>query len=447
MASLRSRPGRWPIALAVGLACLSVAASSAVAAPAPTGHRVEPAGAARRDRSPTTGTWPGFRGARRDGVSAETGLLGAWPEGGPKVLWRIAAGAGYSGVSVAAGRAFTLWQEDGEQRLVALDAGDGTVLWRYTLGPGFSSEYGDGPRATPVLDAGLVFAVDAHGRLAAVRAADGEEVWSHDLAREFGARIPTIGYASTPLVEGDLLLVEVGAAEGAFMAFDKRTGAVAWAAESDQPAYVSPIALTASDQRQVVFFSASGLFALAPEDGRRLWHHGWRAPCPATGIPLNAASPVFVPPDRLFVSTAWGERKGGAVLRLVERQEGLAVEQLWHADLIDGEINTAVLVGDHLYGFKGGILVAVEAATGELQWSARDYGRGSLIAADGKLIVLGERGELGLVAASPEGYRELGRAGVLHGRSWTAPSLAGGRLYLRNGEEVVSLDLANGPEG
>lgn len=427
--------------LALVLVCAPAARPGATAgASAPTPAEV---GVGRADRASTTHAWPGFRGPSRDGISPETGLLEAWAEGGPKVLWRVAGGVGFSGVAVESGRAFTLWQEGGEQRLVALDVADGKELWTYTLGPAYFSTYGDGPRATPVIDEGRVFAIDAHGHLAAVRADDGARIWSLDLARAFGARIPPIGYASTPLVEGDHLLVEVGAADGAFMAFDKSTGEPVWSSQSDEPAYVSPIALTSRDQRQVVFFSARGLWALDPGDGRLLWHHAWPAPCPATGIPLNAASPVFVPPDRVFVAKAWGDEKGGALLRMVEREDQLAVERIWHAPLIDGEISTAILVGDHLYGFKGGILVAVDAATGEPGWSARGYGRGSLIGADGKLIVLGEDGLLGLVEASPDEYRELARARILSSRSWTPPALAGGRLFVRNAEEVVSVDLAN----
>jgi outer membrane protein assembly factor BamB len=385
--------------------------------------------------------WPGFRGPLRDGVSGETGLVEAWPAAGPEVLWRVGAGSGYSAVSVVEDRAFTLWQEDGEQKLVALDVVDGSLLWSRAVGPAFASSYGDGPRSTPVIDEGRVFAISAHGRLVAVAASDGEELWSHELGAQFGARIPSIGYASTPLVEGDRLLVEVGSATGAFMAFDKGSGEVIWSSLSDEPAYASPIALSFQGRRQVVFFSASGLHALAPKDGRLLWHHPWAAPCPATGIPLAAASPVFVAPDRIFVSSAWGEHKGGGVVEIVERGGELAAERLWHAKLIDGEISTAVLVGGHLYGFKGSILVSVDAATGEMGWSARGFGRGSLIAAEGKLIVLAEDGTLALVEASPDEYRLLARAPILSGRSWTAPSLADGRLFLRNGEEVVSLDL------
>jgi outer membrane protein assembly factor BamB len=276
-----------------------------------------------------SGSWPGFRGANRDGVSPETGLVDGWPKAGPSVAWRIRGGAGYSGIAIQGDRAFTLWQEGDAQVLVALDVAAGRLLWKRKLGTGYESSYGDGPRSTPVVDRERVFAIDAHGQLVAVRAGDGALLWSHDLEERFGARVPPIGYASTPLVEGDLLIVEVGASEGAFMAFHTATGERAWSSQSDEPAYASPIALTSGGERQVVFFSASGLYALAPADGRLLWHEPWPAPCPSTGIPLAAASPVFIAPDRLFVSAAWGDQKGGAVLRIVAGDNGLSVEKLW----------------------------------------------------------------------------------------------------------------------
>lgn len=150
------------------------------------------------------------------------------------------------------------------------------------------------------------------------------------------------------------------------------------------------------------------------------------------------------------MSAAWGDRKGGTVFRIAESGKGLRVEEVWHgAATIDGEISTAVRVGEHLYGFKGSIFLAVDAATGETAWSARGFGRGSLIAADGKLIVLGERGNLALVEATPAEYRELATTQLLDGRSWTSPSLAGGRAALRppNHSEMVSVDLAEPSAG
>lgn len=389
------------------------------------------------------GSWPGFRGTHRDGVSAETGLADSWPESGPRILWRRSVGAGFSGIAVDGGRAFTLDQAAGRQRLIALDASDGSVLWTTETGPPFTSEYGDGPRATPLVDGDHVYVVDAGARLGAIDVATGEVVWGHDLAASFAARVPAIGFSSTPILEGDRLIVEVGAEDGAFMAFDKATGERVWSSQSDDAAYVAPIAFDAAGRRQVVFFSGSGLYAVAPDDGSLLWHAPWKSPCPATGIPLNAASPVFLPPDRVFAAAAWGDRKGGAVFRIAEGDSALTVEELWHDPAtIDGEISTPVRVGDHLYGFKGGIFLAVDSATGETAWSTRGFGRGSLIAADGKLIVLGEHGNLTLAEATPEGYRELAATQLLEGRSWTSPSLAAGRLYVRNETEMVVVDLS-----
>ncbi len=387
--------------------------------------------------------WPGFRGALRDGVSAETGIVDSWPEDGPRILWRRGVGAGFSGIAVDGARAFTLEQQAGVQRLVALDAKSGATLWTTTTGPGFTSGYGDGPRATPVAEGGRVYVVDANARLGAMDVETGKVIWGYDLPESFAARVPANGYSSTPVIEGGHLIVEVGAESGAFMAFDKATGERVWSSQSDHAAYVAPIVVEAHGRRQAVFFSAGGLHALDPADGSLLWHAPWKAPCPATGIPLNAASPVFLPPDRIFASAAWGERKGGAVLRIAEGEKGLEVEEVWHdATTIDGEIGTAVFLGEHLYGFKGSIFLAVDAATGETAWSARGFGRGSLIAADGKLIVLGERGNLALVEATPEEYRQLAATQLLDGRSWTSPSLAGGRLFARNESEMVAVDLA-----
>ena len=386
--------------------------------------------------------WPGWRGPRRDGTSPETGLVRTWPADGPPVLWRHPIGAGYSGISVADGRGFTLDQSDGRQRAIAFDVVDGRELWTRELGPGFGSQYGDGPRATPLVAGGRVFVVDAGARVASLGAESGEPEWAVDLVESHGARPPSIGFSSTPVIEGGRLILEAGAEKGAYLALDAATGELVWSSGSDDSAYAAPIVADLAGRRQVVFFSGSGLHALDPRDGTRLWHEPWRAPCPATGIPLATASPVVVAPDRLFAASAWGERKGGAVYRIAATDGGFEAEEVWHdPTTIDGQMHAPVRVGHTLYGFKGSILLAVAADSGEIVWSARGFGRGSLIAADGLLIVLGERGNLALFEATPTELRKLAEAQLLEGRSWTAPSLAEGRLFARNGTERVSVDL------
>lgn len=386
--------------------------------------------------------WPQWRGPHRDAVSPQQGLLKEWPAGGPEVLWRTPIGEGFSSISVSQGRLYTLWDEAAAQFLVSLDASTGEVLWRRRVDAAFANVWGNGPRSTPAVDHGIVYAVSARGMLYAVNALDGRSLWSHDLAKEYGARIPDYGYASSPLVEDDKLIVEAGGKENhAFMAFGKTTGEVVWASQTDAAAYSSPLAITVGGVRQIVFFSASGLFAVAPEDGSLLWKYGWESRCPSTGMVMNLAHPVFIAPDRIFISGGFGTRTGSAVIHIIADGGSSRSELIWRSEEMRNQLNSSVLYDEHIYGFDVGILQAVDARTGERKWQERGFQRGSLIEADGHLIVLGEEGRLALVEATPAGYREKASASMLDGKSWTMPTLADGRLFLRNQTEMVSLDL------
>jgi outer membrane protein assembly factor BamB len=386
--------------------------------------------------------WPQWRGPNRDAVAVEQGLLKEWQAGGPEVLWRIPVGKGFSSISVSQGRLYTLWDEGQSEFLVSLDAATGKELWRHRLDASFVNSWGNGPRSTPAVDSGMVYAVSAQGNLHAVTAEDGRTIWSHDLATEYGGTIPAYGYSSSPMIEGDKLFVEAGGQDNlAFIAFDKSTGDLVWASQADAAAYSSPLAITVGGVRQVGFFSASGLFAVAPEDGSLLWKHPWDSSCPATGIPTNVAHPIFIPPDKIFVSNGYGTMTGSAVFRIDRRGEKFATETVWRSEAMRNLLNSSILHDKHIYGFDIGILKAIDAATGKEQWKARGFERGSLIAADGQLIVLGEQGNLALVEATPGGFRQKGSAQILEGKSWTMPTLADGRLFLRNQSEMVSLDL------
>jgi len=384
-----------------------------------------------------TSDWSQWRGANRNAVALEADLADHWPDAGPRVVWRIEAGEGFSSVTVVGQRLFTLWDEQGKQVLVALDAPTGKERWRYELGPAFQNHYGNGPRTTPLFDDGLLFTVGTQGRLVAVNAETGELVWRHELVDEFGTNLPSYGYSSSPLVVGDKLVLEAGGKDATFMAFDKKTGAVAWRSQYDRAAYSSPIDVTIAGQRQIVFWSAHGLHALAPADGKLLWKYGWETFCPVTGDPLNTGTPIFVAPDRIFISSG----SGAAMIRVSRAGESFETETVWKSDRMRSDVNTPLLVGDHIYGFDRGTLQCIDARTGEIKWKARGFQRGSLIAAGGKLIVLGEAGNLALIEAIPDAYVERDSAQVLSGKNWTTPTLAGGRLYLRNHEELICLDV------
>ncbi len=387
--------------------------------------------------------WPQWRGPNRDGLSFEKSIIDHWPEKGPEVLWRVSVGEGYSGVAISNGRLFSMWDEREFQYLVCMDPRNGKEIWRHKIGSSYKDSWGNGPRSTPVVDDTIVFVTSAHGRLHAVNVSDGKQLWIHDLPAEYGGRIPDHGYSSSPLVEGDKLFVEVGGKKGySFVAFNKINGEVVWQTQTDEPSYSSPIAVTINKTRQIVFLSAAGLFSLSSEDGSLYWRYDWEARCPATKFPTNTATPIFIAPDKIFISVGYGTITGASVVRLQKQGEEFSVEEIWKSKAMKNVINSSVFYGKHIYGFDNNVLACVDALTGEKKWRIRGFQRGSLIAADGHLIVLGERGKLSLVEASPVKFKEISSVQILDGICWTNPSLANGKLYLRNQKEIVCLNLS-----
>lgn len=380
--------------------------------------------------------WPQFRGPDRNGISVETGLIHSFPETGPAVLWRVSLGEGYSGVAIAENRLFTLFSDGDGEFVVGLDADSGKEVWRYRLGGRYTDSQGNGPRSTPTVENGIVYALGAQGKLAALRAESGEKVWALDLETAVKAKIPRWGVSTSPLVEGDLLIFDGGGAQGAsVVAVDKGSGRTVWTSQDDKPGYSSPLAVTVGGVRQVVVLSGTQVVAVAPADGTLLWRQAWK-----TDWDVNAAMPVLVPPNKIFLSS--GYDTGSALLQLGRTTDGFTVETVWESRGMKNQFSSSVLHAGHLYGLDNKILKCLDAADGSECWKARGFGHGSLIQADGMLIVLSDDGRLALVAADPSGYQELASAQVLEGRCWTAPSLAGGRLYLRNETELVALDLS-----
>ena len=379
--------------------------------------------------------WPQWRGPRQDGVSLETGLLARWPASGPTELWRSPLGAGYSAVSVAGDRALTMYGTSAGEFVLALDAASGKPLWKVRCGDLFLSDsYGNGPRATPTINEGRVYALGGRGNLLCLDAVTGKTVWTLDLLEKFGGKVPEYGFSASPAVFGKLLVVDVGARGGrSLAALDKATGEVLWTSLADKPGYATPIRVEVDGVPQIVVLMGEALVSVSPEDGREFWRREWK-----TTLDANVATPLFHQ-GRLFLSTGYGT--GCALLELSAPSGKPAATQLWAGKQMQNCFSTSVLVDGHLYGFHNTILTCMDFTTGEVKWKQRGFNRGSLIAADGKLIIYGERATLALAAASPVKYEEFSRAQVLDGKTWTVPTLSSGRLFVRNEQEMVCLKL------
>ena len=376
--------------------------------------------------------WPQWRGPKRNGVSAEKDFIAQWPKEGPHRLWAAKVGVGYSSVSVAGGRLYTMGNVSDVDHVMCLDAATGKLIWAYKYPCTAADPNGyPGPRCTPTVDGNLVFTVSRNGHLLCLSTANGALVWNKSLLNDFGGNIPQWGFAGSPLVEGDLLILETGSSGRSVVALEKKTGRVVWANGNYAAGYASPIAFDLARDRAVAVFSAAGLTGRAVSNGRVLWHHTWR-----TSYDVNAATPVIFE-DKIFISSGYGS--GCALLQMSAK----GIQQVWSNKNMRNHFNSCVLWQGHLYGFDESQLRCLDVITGAVKWSTPAYGKGSLMLADAKLLLYGERGRLGLADASPEGFHEHAAAQVLGGSStWAPPVLSNGRIFCRSLGDLVCLDVS-----
>jgi outer membrane protein assembly factor BamB len=379
--------------------------------------------------------WPQFLGPHRDGTTTDARLAEGWRQRGLRTVFRASVGEGYSGVAVAGERLFGMEKVSTDERIFARRASDGSMLWTLRTGPSRLDVYGGlGPRGTPAFSGDRVFVVSAEGDLLALDASSGRIAWRRSLARDLGWRPPAEGTASSPLVaDGRVYVMNGGTGGRALAALDRETGRTLWTSQDDRASYASPVRWDTAGVAQALFLAGSTLFAIDPGDGRALWTYPW-----PTHDLVNAATPLVLPPDRVFISSGYDQ---GATLLRVRRRDGggLAVEEVWRTREMRNHFNNSVHAEGVLFGFDNAMLTAIDVETGQRLWRERGFGKGSLVKAGRHLVVLSEDGELALLERSREGARVLKRQRALNGRSWTPPSVAGGRLYLRGISEIVCL--------
>jgi outer membrane protein assembly factor BamB len=389
-------------------------------------------------------TWPQFLGPNRDGLSTETGLLDSWPASGPREVWRVSGGVGMSGLAISGGRMLTLVQRDGRQWLLSLDAANGSEVWKSPLAPAYENPMGDGPRGTPTIAGTRVFAFTGEGILAAVDFQSGELLWSHDTVRELDGEVAEYGMACSPLVVGDQVIVTVGAPQATVAAYDAASGKRLWTAQDDVAAgYSSPAVRNVGGLEQVLVFTGGSALGLALGTGNLLWRYPYE-----TNFNCNIATPLGWD-GQAFISS--GENHGCALLKLTPSGDGFSAAPTWESlgprSVMRNEWQTSMLIDGYLYGMDnvGGAgpvthLNCVNIASGKRVWQQQRFGKGNLIAAEGKLFISTMDGELVIVRASPKAYAEIGR-GVVLGPTRQAPALAGWLLYLRDDQEIVCLDV------
>jgi len=378
--------------------------------------------------------WPVFRGAAGDGVSNEV-ILTQWPAEGLKRLWRVPVGDGYAGLSVASGKVFTVEQRGKEEVLAAYDAATGKELWR-TAWPGEYSSFigGNGPRSTPAFQSGRVFVSGALGELRAHDAANGRLVWRKDLRAEKGETVRW-GNAWSPLPEGDVLYVLPNAKGASVAALQSGTGRPIWQALEDEQAYTTPMLVELGGKRQLLIVTAVRVAGLNPSDGKLLWSHPWK-----TEHGINVAQPVVSEGKHVLLSAGYGH--GSMLLTVNCGVASCEAAMVWENKNLKSRFNSPVLWKGHVYGLDEGILTCIDLATGARKWKGGRYGYGQLILASGQLVITTEQGEVALVEASSEAYREKAKFRALDGKTWNMPALSDGVLYMRNEKEMAAYRIA-----
>lgn len=377
--------------------------------------------------------WPRWRGPGGDGVSQETDWNDQWPSSGPPVRWRAEVGTGFSSVVVADGRLFTLGNRDNVDVVSCLDAKTGQPVWTHQYDCPLDDRFFEGgPTSTPTVDGDRLFTLSRQGDLFCFDAASGKIVWSKNIAEETQASVPGWGFAASPVVHENLLLLNVG---DAGTAVDKTNGDVVWTSGNGEAGYMTPHPLQLDQQWFVLVASGRAYQCVALDTGKLAWRHRW-----LTTYGCNAADPI-VDGNQIFISS--GYNRGAALLQVSPS----AAKVEWANKEMQNQLNSSVKIGPWVYGFSGNDtgeveLKCIEFATGQPRWAESGLGLGSLMAAGERLIILSGEGELVIAKASPDGFAPSARAQVLEGKCWTVPVLANGSIYCRNATgQLVCIDV------
>ena len=382
-----------------------------------------------------TGEWPGFRGPQRDGAVRGVHLKTDWSTSPPVELWRRPIGPGWSSFSVHTGRLYTQEQRGNDEIIACHDVSTGKPVWRHSDPARFyESIGGPGPRATPTLSNGRVYALGATGIMNVLDDQTGAVVWSRNAVSDTGAKIPGWGIAGSPLIVNDMVVVAVS---GSLVAYDLATGKPRWFGPKGSDSYSSPQLLTINGIEQIVLMSSTGATSVALADGKELWNHSWPSD-------TRVMQPAVAGDGQLVISV--GDGMGGNGTRLIAVKhgqngtEGWTTEEKWTSEDFVPNFTDFVVHKGHAFGFDWGTLACIDLNNGKKKWRAPQHGYGQIVLLPDQdlLLELSEKGELVLIKASPDQFSELARFRVLEGKTWNHPVLVGDVVLVRNDHEMAA---------
>jgi outer membrane protein assembly factor BamB len=385
--------------------------------------------------------WPAFGGPHRN-FTVDAPVPPPWSEKGPREIWSRSLGEGYSSISVFDGVLYTMYRKDEQEVFIAIDAKSGKTVWEYSYESstkGFSFGAGPGPHGTPTVTADRVFAAGTTGILHALDRKTGKLIWQHDLIDEYHGTLRDNGYACSPLIYGDTIIMMVGGKEDSVMAFRQSDGSVVWHNSGFQNSTSSPLLVKLGGQEQVLAFLFEGIAGFDPHNGKLLWsfphtnEHG-----------LNVTLPVLTDDGQLFLSCAYSG--GSRLLKLIRTGEKTTAEELWFTRRMRIQFANAMVMGDRVYGSSGdmtGIFTALDMKTGKVAWQDRTVGIAQMLRVSDRLIILSEDGNLILATPGDSGLKIEAKAPIFDGQSWTPPTLIGSTLYARDRKMIRAFDLKN----
>jgi outer membrane protein assembly factor BamB len=423
-------------------------------APASTGTSIQPSSANTNASAlePAAGTspvnektaaatsgsssWTDFRGPARDGRYDAVTIKTDWPGSGLTPLWKQPIGGGYASFVAADGMAYTIEQRRGQEVVACYQIDSGREVWTHGWTAEYQDSTGNGPRATPTLNEGRLYALGAMGDLRCLDSKTGKLVWSKNILSDNNANNLQWGTSAAPLVVDDKVIVQPGGVSGkSVVAYNKLNGRPVWRVLDDQAAYTSPMLVTLAGKRQLLVVSERRAMGMNVDDGALLWEYPW-----TTSYGVNSAQPIIVSENRFFISAGYDH--GAAVIEVSPSGSGYQARSVWSNKSMKNKFNSSVLLDGYIYGLDEGILACVDVQTGEKKWKAGRYGYGQLLLVGGYLVIISDTGELALVKPTPAQHSELARFQAIEGKTWNNPAIAGTRLLVRNENEMACFDLA-----